>query len=60
MGPSAIDAELQALGPQWGGSVDLIKLFLTFLRHIFETNREFELAQAYLALLLKVSLIIYF
>lgn len=56
MGPSSIDLELQSLGPEWGGSVDLVRSFMVFLQHAFKTNKNFELAQAYLGLLLKVSL----
>ena len=54
LGPSAIDAELRQLGPDAGGSVELLVGFLHMLNDRLETNRDFELMQAYLALFLKV------
>ncbi|KAI0213406.1 WD repeat-containing protein 36 [Lamellibrachia satsuma] len=54
LGPSAIDAELRQLGPDAGGSVELLVGFLHMLNDHLETNRDFELMQAYLALFLKL------
>ena len=55
LGPSAIDAELRQLGPDAGGSVELLVDFLHMLSHQLQTNRDFELTQAYLGLFLKVG-----
>ena len=54
LGPSAIDAELRQLGPDAGGSVELLTDFLAMLNHRLHSNRDFELIQAYLGLFLKV------
>ncbi|XP_014666285.1 PREDICTED: WD repeat-containing protein 36-like [Priapulus caudatus] len=54
MGPSAIDMELRELAPDGGGSIALMQAFLDLLHATFETRRNYELAQAYLALFLKV------
>lgn len=56
MGPSAVDVELRSLAPEAGGSVDMMAQFMVFLDKIFATNRDFELAQAYLGLFMKVRL----
>jgi len=56
MGPSAIDAELQSLAPEGGGSIELMGDFLIFINEMLKTNKNFELIQAYLGLFLKVSL----
>ena len=55
MGPSAIDQEIRGLAPDGGGSSELLALFLQVIREALDTNRDFELAQAYLGLVLKVS-----
>ncbi|KAK2173340.1 hypothetical protein NP493_883g01001 [Ridgeia piscesae] len=54
LGPSAIDAELRQLGPDAGGSVELLVDFLHMLSYQLQTNRDFELTQAYLGLFLKL------
>jgi U3 small nucleolar RNA-associated protein 21 len=54
LGPSAVDAELRSLGPEGGGSVELMYNFLTFINEMLKTNKDFELIQAYLGLFLKV------
>ena len=55
MGPSAIDVELRSLDPETGGSMQLLAAFLTIINQTLLTNRDFELAQSYLALFLKVT-----
>lgn len=54
MGPSAIDVEINSLPPEGGGSIDLMLKFMKMINTGFKTNKDFELAQAYLALFLKV------
>ena len=54
MGPSAIDIEIRSLGEDMGGSVELIQKFLQFILYILSTRRDFELANSYLALCLKL------
>lgn len=54
MGPSAIDVELRSLSEEMGGSVDLIQKFLQFILYLLSTKKNFELANSYLALFLKL------
>lgn len=54
MGPSKIDLEIRALGPNGGGSVNLLKQFLRFATSVCMSKQNFENGQAYLALFLKV------
>jgi U3 small nucleolar RNA-associated protein 21 len=54
MGPSSIDAEIRSLSEDMGGSTDLIEKFLNFILYLLSTKKNFELANSYLALLLKL------
>jgi U3 small nucleolar RNA-associated protein 21 len=54
MGPSAIDVEIRSLSEEMGGSVELMEKFMQFLLYLFSTRRNFELANSYLALFLKI------
>ncbi len=56
MGPSAIDVEIRSMALDMGGSVELLSKFIQFLLYIFSTNKNFELASAYLVLFLKVKI----
>ncbi|KAM4707414.1 WD repeat-containing protein 36 [Discoglossus pictus] len=56
LGPSAIDTELRNLAPDGGGSVELMHSFLRMIGIMLDTKRDFDLAQAYLALFLKLHL----
>ncbi|XP_044536058.1 WD repeat-containing protein 36 [Gracilinanus agilis] len=56
LGPSAIEIELRSLSPECGGSVKLMQSFLKMIGAMLTTKRDFELAQAYLALFLKLHL----
>lgn len=53
MGPSMIDFEIKSLSPDAGGSTDLILKFFKCLETMMQSNKDFELAQAYLAVFLK-------
>lgn len=53
LGPSMTDFEITSLAPDNGGSTEVMKQFLVMLTNIFESNQDFELAQAYLSLFLK-------
>lgn len=55
MGPSNIETELRGLSPDGGGSVKIMQSFLKMIGTMLDTKCDFELAQAYLALFLKVS-----
>lgn len=55
MGPSSIDAEIRCLGPVAGGDLHLLQIFMLFIEHQLGTRRDFELTEAVLGLLLKVS-----
>jgi len=54
LGPSAIETELRALSPEMGGDVRVMQSFLKMIRCILQSKRDFDLAQSYLALFLKV------
>lgn len=54
LGPSMIDYEIKSLSPLSGGSVGLMVKFYRMILDMFNRNTCFELAQAYLALSLKV------
>ncbi|CAH2297181.1 WD repeat-containing 36 [Pelobates cultripes] len=56
MGPSAVDIELRNLAPEGGGSVEVMQSFLKMIGSMLDTRRDFDLAQAYLALFLKLHL----
>ena len=58
LGPSAIDAEIRSLSPEGGGSIEVMAQFIRCIDYALKTNRDFELAQAYLALFLKVSVFV--
>ncbi len=54
MGPSAIDIELRSLSVEMGGSTSLIGKFLQFILTHLIARTNFELSNAYLALLLSM------
>ena len=55
MGPSGIDTEFRGLGPDMGGDVSVLRGFLGMVASMLDSHRDFDLAQAYLALFLKVQ-----
>ncbi len=59
MGPSSIDVEIRSMAIDMGGSVELMKKFLEFLVYVFKSYKNFELANSYLALFIKVSDLFY-
>ncbi|XP_029108979.1 WD repeat-containing protein 36 [Scleropages formosus] len=56
MGPSAIDTELRGLAPDVGGTLEIMQAFLRMITNMLDSKRDFDLAQAYLALFLKLHL----
>ncbi|XP_054268854.1 WD repeat-containing protein 36 [Macrosteles quadrilineatus] len=54
LGPSAIDFEINALGMEGEDGERLLLKFMEMLNFLLESNRDFELGQAYMALFLKV------
>jgi U3 small nucleolar RNA-associated protein 21 len=54
MGPSAIDLEVNSLGLEARGSRKLLLQYMKMINYMLSTNRDYELAQAYLSLFLKV------
>lgn len=54
LGPSAIDTELRGLAPDMGGDVSVMQSFLRMISSMLKLKQDFDLAQAYLALFLKV------
>ncbi|KAL7988865.1 hypothetical protein Chor_007784 [Crotalus horridus] len=54
MGPSNIEIELRGLSPDGGGSIEVMQSFLRMIEAMLNTKCDFELAQAYLALFLKL------
>ncbi|XP_054253451.1 WD repeat-containing protein 36 [Indicator indicator] len=56
LGPSNIEIELRGLAPESGGSVEVMLSFLRMIGMMLSKKYNFELAQAYLALFLKLHL----
>ncbi|XP_060768093.1 WD repeat-containing protein 36 [Neoarius graeffei] len=56
LGPSAIDTELRSLAPDMGGNVSVMQSFLRMISSMLRLKQDFDLAQAYLALFLKLHL----
>lgn len=54
LGPSAVDTELRSLAPDMGGTVSVMQSFLRMISSMLKQKQDFDLAQAYLALFLKV------
>ncbi|XP_003223040.1 WD repeat-containing protein 36 [Anolis carolinensis] len=54
LGPSNIETELRGLAPEGGGSIEVMQSFLRMIEAMLNTKCDFELAQAYLALFLKL------
>lgn len=54
LNPSMIDFEIKSLSPYGGGSIELIGNFLDMIVEMLNSNDAFELAQSYLALVLKI------
>lgn len=52
-GPSMIDFEIKSLSPEGGGNVDVMLQFLKCIEYMLQSNKDFELAQAYLSVFLK-------
>lgn len=55
LGPSTVDMEIRSLAPEMGGSPLVLGNFLQFVQSVLRTNKNFEIAQAYLGLFLKVK-----
>lgn len=53
LGPSMIDFEIKSLAPEAGGSINLMVQFLRLIESILKSNKDFELAEAYLSVFLK-------
>lgn len=53
LGPSAIDFEIKSLDPHAGGNDIVMLQFMKMVNQMFDSNRNFELAQSYLSLFLK-------
>ncbi|XP_010281022.1 PREDICTED: WD repeat-containing protein 36-like [Phaethon lepturus] len=56
LGPSNIEIELRGLAPEGGGSIEVMQSFLRMIGMMLKKKYNFELAQAYLALFLKLHL----
>lgn len=53
LSPAAVEAEVNSMSPDVGGSLEVMKKFLLLIDSMLKTNRDFELAQSYLSLFLK-------
>lgn len=56
LGPSAIETELRGLSPEMGGDVRVMQSFLKMISSVLQSKKDFDLAQAWLALFLKLHL----
>ncbi|CAG9579734.1 unnamed protein product [Danaus chrysippus] len=54
MSASAIEVEVTSMAPDAGGSIEVMKKFLIMLDILIRSNRDFELAQSYLSIFLKM------
>ncbi|CAL4061908.1 unnamed protein product, partial [Meganyctiphanes norvegica] len=54
MGPAAVEVEIRGLDPDIGGSDDVMIRFLEMIKYAFQTKCNFEVAQGYLGLFLKL------
>lgn len=54
-GPSMIEFELKNLSPDAGGSASVMLQFLKCIEYMLKSNKDFELAQSYLAVFLKFN-----
>ncbi|XP_039750603.1 WD repeat-containing protein 36 [Pararge aegeria] len=54
LSPSSIEAEVTSMAPDVGGSIDVMKHYLRMIDVLLKSNKDFELAQSYLSLYLKV------
>lgn len=54
LSPTAIEAEVTCMAPDDGGNIDLMNQFLLMLHVMLKSNKDFELAQSYLSLFLKM------
>ncbi|XP_004530020.1 WD repeat-containing protein 36 [Ceratitis capitata] len=54
LGPSMIDFEIKSLHPTAGGSYRIMVEFLKTIEYMFESRINYELAQAYLSVFLRV------
>ncbi|KAL4707333.1 hypothetical protein ACJJTC_019871 [Scirpophaga incertulas] len=53
LSPAAIDVEVTSMSPDVGGSIEVMKRFMSMLHTMLLSNRDFELAQSYLTIFLK-------
>jgi U3 small nucleolar RNA-associated protein 21 len=51
--PSVIDFEIKSLAPEGGGSAQVMLQFLKVVEFMLKSNKDFELAEAYLSVFLK-------
>ncbi|XP_053605696.1 WD repeat-containing protein 36 [Plodia interpunctella] len=54
LSPAAIEAEVTSMSPESGGSTEVMRHFLEMINVMMTSNRDFELAQSYLSLFIKM------
>ena len=54
MGPAATNIEMRSLGPEGGGSEEMLGHMIQLLLDQLKTGKDFELLQAHMSLFLKV------
>ncbi|KAJ8920542.1 hypothetical protein NQ315_005411 [Exocentrus adspersus] len=54
LGASMVDFEIKSLAPEEGGCIEAMLQFLRCIEFMLKSNNDFELAEAYLSLFLKV------
>lgn len=54
LGPAATDIEMRSLGPEGGGSEEMLIHMIQLLLDQLKTGKDFELIQAHMSLFLKV------
>ena len=57
LGPAATDVEMRSLGPEGGGSEEMMGHMIQLLLDRLKTGKDFELVQAHMSLFLKVRVL---
>ena len=58
LGPAATDVEMRSLGPEGGGSEEMMGHMIQLLLDQLKGGKDFELMQAHMSLFLKVRVLV--
>ena len=57
LGPAATDVEMRSLGPEGGGSEEMMGHMIQLMLDQLKSGKDFELVQAHMSLFLKVRVL---